>query len=257
MPGVRFSPALWGLLGAAIAMVGVTLALMVALVIYNRRFLRLHHTYADGLLRTQEQERSWVAAEVHDDALQRIAVLLHELDACGRMLPAEATDVRRRVAALRAEMEDLSHALRQMAYRLHPAFLAQVGLPAALRQLAGEVTRSAGIHVQVEAHGVHQAIAEDQALVVYRIAQEALQNLVRHAGAGRARVALTWGERAVELVVEDAGRGFVPDEAGRAGGLGLISMAERARAAGGALSIDSSPGNGTRVSLHLPIKAAA
>lgn len=229
----------------------------VALVVYQRRFLAMHRTYSENLLRAHEEDRAWIAREVHDDALQRIVLLLHELDDMMRRKQATGsdTDIPVRAAGLRAELEDLAAVLRRMAYRLHPSFVDQEGVEPALRRLTTELTRTVGLNVDVKAEWqLPPRLSEDQALVIYRVAQEALMNAARHSGARRARVVLDAPKGIVELRVEDEGAGFEVEPARRAGGLGLISMSERARVAGGSLSITSQPGGGTVIALKLPLQ---
>jgi len=226
----------------------------IALVAYQRRFVSLHRAHAEGLLKAQEHERAWVAQEVHDDALQRIMLLQHELDdwSLGNGKAADAN----RVLALRAELEDLSLVLRRMAYRLHPTFVQEEGLVAMLERLAGDVNRAAGVQVEIRNHvQPYPELTADQALTIYRIAQEALANVVRHAASDRAVVEIAAPDHAIELIIQDFGRGF-DTGAPRQAGLGLMSMTERARSAGGMLSVSSSPGQGTRVQLKLPVSEA-
>lgn len=243
----------WAFLTAGLALAVILLAFGAALVIYQRRFVALHRRHAAGLLRAQEEERAWVARELHDDVLQRIAVLLHEVDrrAAGRgSEPA---------SPLRVELEDLALVVRRVANHLHPAFLDREGLVPALQHLAADTTARSGVTLSVvEQPGAAPLSAEpDQALVAYRIAQEAVANLVRHSGAAAGEVLVRWGAGELELQVTDRGRGFAPDQRWKVGHLGLISMSERARAAGGRLTVTSQPGDGTVVQLWLPCRGPA
>lgn len=237
----------WGYLSAAAALVAILVAFGVAMLATNRSFMRLHRTYADGLVQAQEQERAWVAAEIHDDALQRIMLLLHELDGLQAEIPATAG----RLAAVREELEDLSQSLRQMAYRLHPSIVRQAGLLPALEQLAVDVTRTSPVRIEVRGEVPPAMVSEEQALVAYRIAQEAISNVVRHAGSATASVRVAVRDGAIELEIADRGRGFNVDRR-RSGGLGLIAMVERARGAGGAAEIASVPGAGTTIHARVP-----
>ena len=241
----------WLFLSAGLALVVIVLALGAALVIYQRRFLALHRSYSDNLLTAQEQERASVAREVHDDALQRIMILMQDLDEWSAQ-PAQAAPAPQRFGSLRADLEDLSATLRQMAYRLHPAFHHEEGIVPMLERLASDVDRG-GVQVEVRDRLAQPpALSADQSLAVYRIAQEALSNVVRHAGATRAVIEVAAADHALELTVEDYGAGFDATRP-RRNGLGLTSMAERARVLGGALSVESHPGGGTRVRLRLPV----
>lgn len=243
----------WAFLSAGLALCVILLAFAAALVINQRRFVALHRNHAERLLRAQEEERAWVAREVHDDALQRIAMLVHELDSWGG-----AGALSTQVGALRSELEDLSVVLRRLAYRLHPSHIEQEGIVPALRRLVADLRRSSGVQLEVrEDVAAPCELSGERTLVAYRVAQEALSNLVRHAGVGAGHVRIRTDDRVFALEVADEGRGFVVDSRQSAGGLGLISMAERARAAGGSLTVLSQPGEGTVVRLRLPCRSGA
>jgi two-component system sensor histidine kinase UhpB len=247
--------ALWWIFLAAVLAVGVLVGgLAVAMILAQRRMLALHRAHMRGLLAAQEEERAWVAREVHDDAIQRLAALHHELQALERSQDAAART--RQLGGIVAEVEDLSTALRQLAHRLHPAAIEQAGLVAALEQLAGEVSRASGLRVDLEIARDGARLPPTTALGLFRIAQEALRNVVRHAAASRASIRLAITPDTFELRIEDDGRGFDPD-AVPAGGLGLVSMRERARLAGGKAEIRPLPDGGTVVSARVPRRAVA
>lgn len=215
--------------------------------IHQRRFHGLHRDYASHLLATQDEERAWVAREVHDDALQRLALLRHECDRVAALDPPLPAAQREAVLAIRHELDDLGVLLRGLAHRLHPALLDQGGLCAALTDLAADIERSAGLSVRLVLPENSPALDAAEALAVYRIAQEALRNVVLHAGVTEAHLVLAAGEGGYELEVSDAGRGFETERARPGGGLGLIAMRERAHLAGGKLAVSSRPGSGTVV----------
>jgi len=248
----------WFFIMAALALVVILTAFASALIIYQRRFLRAHRTFADNLLAAHEEERAWVAREVHDDALQRVAMLVHELDEWPNPTGQAAVQINttsERVAALREEIEDLGVMLRRVAHRMHPALIDHAGLVPALQALAVDVSRSSGIRVDVtdesRADGALPP-STDHALLVYRIAQEALRNVVKHAGVAQCNMYVAVSPSSIELRIEDKGKGFVADDTARGKGLGLISMAERARLADGRLEIVSRPGAGTGVRAFIP-----
>ena len=238
----------------ALALVVILTAFASALIVYQRRFLRVHRSFADSLLAAHEEERAWVAREVHDDALQRVAMLVHELDEWPSP-SGQATNTTDRVAALREEIEDLGVMLRRVAHRMHPALIDHAGLVPALQALAVDVSRSSGLRVEVtdESHADGAAApSSEHALLVYRIAQEALRNVVKHAGVSQCQMFIAVCPASIELRVTDQGKGFVADDSARGKGLGLISMAERARLADGRLEIVSRPGGGTGVRALIP-----
>lgn len=249
----------WIYLAAALA-VGVMLAaLAAALFIYQRHNLRLHRTYAKKLLEAHEEERAWVAREVHDDALQRVAMLQHELSEwdSGEFSATAGPDrASVRVDALRSELQDLGVMLRRVAHRLHPAIIDQAGLLPALSQLASDVTRASGITVETEFNDEGRAsqLSRERSLMLYRIVQEGLRNVTKHSGAKRARIAVRATPSDLVVSIQDFGRGFASTDPESSAGLGLISIAERTRLADGRYELWSKPGEGTTVRVSVPFK---
>ena len=242
----------WFFVMVALALVVILTAFASALIVYQRRFLRAHRTFADNLLAAHEEERAWVAREVHDDALQRVAMLVHELDEWPN--GAANGHTQERVAALREEIEDLGVMLRRVAHRMHPALIDHAGLVPALHALAVDVSRASGVRVDVkdESNGEGPVPSRDHALLIYRIAQEALRNVAKHASVQQCEMHIAVLPASIELRVADRGKGFVADDSARGRGLGLTSMAERARLADGKLEVWSNPGNGTTVRALIP-----
>jgi signal transduction histidine kinase len=244
---------LWWIFLATILAVGVLVAALgVAMVIAQRHVVALHRTYAQRLLAAQEAERARVAREVHDDAVQRLAVLRHELQELGRADRGLTDQQSHRLGGIVGEVDDLAVRLRRLAHELHPAVIEQVGLGPGLEQLADEVARTAGLTVHLTLPPAPVALSPDRGLALYRIAQEALRNVIRHAGVREATLSLRATEAAVELEVDDRGRGF--DAAGdrRSTGIGLVGMEERARLLGGTTVIRSRLGGGTTVVARIP-----
>ena len=240
---------------AALTLAVILTAFAAALIIYQRRFLQMHRTFADNLLAAHEEERAWVAREVHDDALQRVAMLVHELDEWPTP-PAASNGTSDRIGALREEIEDLGVMLRRVAHRMHPALIDHAGLVPALHALAVDVSRSSGVRVDVKddstGDGASSPPSTEHALLIYRIAQEALRNVVKHAGVSQCHMYVAVSPASIELRIIDQGKGFVADDSARGRGLGLISMAERARLADGRLEVISHPGAGTGVRALIP-----
>ena len=215
--------------------------------IHQRRYLRLHRDYASQLLATQDKERAWVAREVHDDALQRLVLLRHECERIAGIQPPLPEAQQRALNAISRELDDLGVFLRELAHRLHPALLDQGGLCAALTDLASEVERSGGPAVRLLLPDQAPQVDSAAALAIYRIAQEALRNVAKHAGAAEAHLVLAAVKDGCELEISDGGRGFDTEGPQAGPGLGLVSMRERASLAGGRLTIASRPGMGTVV----------
>jgi two-component system sensor histidine kinase UhpB len=219
------------------------------MVIAQRRVVALHRGFSQRLLAAHEEERARVAREVHDDAVQRLGVVRRELVEfqTGTALSA---DERHRLTGIQGDVEDLTVALRGLAHRLHPSVIDQLGLVAALRQLADEVGR-AGLAVTLGLPAEAPPLRADRALVLFRVAQEGLRNVLRHAGVAEATLRLESRDHAVTMVVEDRGRGFDP-AADHAQGLGLIGMTERAELVGGKAAIHARPGQGTIITVWVP-----
>jgi two-component system sensor histidine kinase UhpB len=154
-------------------------------------------------------------------------------------------------------MKDLSVALRGLAHRLHPALLENGGLHVALKGLCGDIERAFGLRVTAEIPDAPISADPERALAVYRIAQEALRNAATHSGAGEASLVVNRTAGELRLLVSDRGRGFDSRPRRAADGLGLIGMRERAAIAGGTLTVNTRPGEGTTVDLSFPAPAEA
>ncbi len=195
------------------------------------------------LMSSKEEEAARIARELHDDFSQRLALLTIRIEMLGPLAPADILELVTLSKGLSSDLHRLSHSL-------HPAKLEQLGLVAALRSLAREVGAGGGLRVDFAGDEVPGRLADGLALALYRIAQEALRNAASHSGAAHASLTLAASETEILLEVADRGAGFDP---GRSrGGLGLLSMAERARAIGGSLEVVSAPDRGTQVRARVP-----
>jgi two-component system sensor histidine kinase UhpB len=196
-------------------------------------------------LRAQEQERTRVARDLHDEVNQSLTGLLLRLEAVREEAPPELEPELARTKAL---ANQAMRELLSLARQLRPTALDDLGLIAAI---AGQVDQIAqgGIETALTEEGDFSDLGNDVQLVIYRVAQEALSNAARHSGAARVEVALRRSERGVELTVSDNGRGFAFEES--EGGLGIAGMRERALLVGGELTIESRPGEGTKVRLRI------
>jgi PAS domain S-box-containing protein len=207
---------------------------------------------AGRLIAAQEAERTRIAREIHDDVNQELAALAIALSAVRRRLPAGADDVRAELARLQWHTVELSNDLRQLSHELHPGVLKHAGLVAALRGHCAEFRGQHPVEVTFEATGELDGVPADVALCLYRVAQEALRNVGRHAAALRATVILARTDDGLELTVADDGRGFDRTATRRAGGLGLLSLDERVRLVGGSVRIDTEPRRGTTLRVRVP-----
>lgn len=221
----------------------------------RERVTRQIQDLAGRLIHAQENERHRLARELHDDFSQRLALLSVELELLGGESGRRSANETPQVEQLAAQVKELSSDVHRMAYALHPAKLDQLGLVAAARGLCREVTQQSGLRIDFAPGEVPRELHPDVALCFYRVLQESLGNIVRHGGTGAAaRVELRVAGERVCLTVSDTGSGFDLAAAHRAGRLGLSSMEERARLVGGTLTIESSPGKGTRVEVCAPAR---
>jgi signal transduction histidine kinase len=209
---------------------------------------------AGRLITAQEAERSCIARELHDDVNQELAALSISLSGLKRRLPSEAAEAQQEVIRLQQQTIALSKTIRHLSHELHPGALQHAGLVAALRGDCTTFGSQHGIDVTFHADADLEGIPADVALCLYRVAQEALRNMVRHAGARRAEVALTRSDDVLELRVADDGQGFDLTEARRHGGLGLISIDERVRLVQGGLQIVTEPRRGTELRVRVPLR---
>jgi two-component system sensor histidine kinase UhpB len=200
------------------------------------------------VLRAQEEERRRVARDLHDEVNQALTAILLRLEALAHDVPA---DQREDVAQLKRLTTQAMDELLNLARQLRPTALDDHGLVTAIEaQVRGFGDRT-GIEARLQTEGDPAALDEERQTVIYRIAQEALANAGRHAGASRVEVSLSAAGQGAHLRVADDGAGFDP-VAARPEGLGLEGMAERAKLVGGELDLRSAPGAGTEVTLRLP-----
>ena len=170
---------------------------------------------------------------------------------------AEATESQQEVVRLQQQTIALSEAIRHLSHELHPGVLQHAGLIAALQGDCAEFGSQHGIEVTFRADAGLEEIPADVALCLYRVAQEALHNMSRHAGARRAEVTLIRSDDILELRVADDGQGFDLAAARRRGGLGLISIDERVRLVQGRVRIVTEPRRGTELQVQVPRRACA
>ncbi len=217
------------------------------------------HVVAEGTRRSieaSERERGRWARELHDETLQEMGALKLVLAAARRSSDVEALH-----STLDQSVDQLSEAidqLRSLITDLRPAALDQLGAGPALEALVGRVERQSGLRIALESDLAYEAgratarhVPEVES-TIYRVVQEALTNVVKHAGATRADVRVLEDDEGVDIVVRDDGRGFEPDVARSADGFGLLGMRERIALVGGTVEVTSAPGDGTEVRARIP-----
>ena len=215
---------------------------------------------ARRLLQVQEGERRSLARELHDVVGQELTALSLNLTVIGAALPPEVgPSVRERLEDSMELLEGTTRNLRNVLVSLRPPGLDELGLLAALRDHAGQAARRAGLALDIEGAEPQPRLSPEDAMALFRIAQEALNNSIKHANAVRVTMRLQQSAGVVTLLVADDGRGFDMARKAAAGpyGMGTTTMRERAAAMGAMLRIRSAPGEGTRVEVELPRTAGA
>jgi signal transduction histidine kinase len=204
------------------------------------------------LIRAHEEERAMLARELHDDVTQRLAVLAIDVGrAESAALGGPHAEAMRSV---REGLTRLSEDVHSLAYQLHPSVLAELGLVDALRTECERIERKGQFALSVDLATPPVAVPKHAALCLFRVAQEALNNVTRHAGARTASVSLRAMDGGVLLAVRDDGVGFDPAVPRGGGSLGLASMRERVRLVNGTLEIASAPGQGTEIVVWVPLE---
>jgi PAS domain S-box-containing protein len=208
---------------------------------------------AGRLIAAQEAERTRIARELHDDISQQLAALSIGLSRISHHI-AGPSELQQDLATLQEQALQLGEAIRDLSHELHPGILQHAGLVPALKAHSAEFRGQHGIELNLDLDECCDGIPHDVSLCLYRVAQEALHNAAHHASARQIWVSLTRSHSGVELVVTDDGEGFDVEAARGAGGIGLISLEERARLVQGRLSINTKPQFGTEVRVQIPLQ---
>ncbi len=209
------------------------------------------------LLTAQERERQRIAHDLHDDFTQRLAALAVDVGSLERLCSSDVV-LLPRWRSIRESAVQLTDDMHNFAYRLHPSTLEHLGLEAALRDHITEFTQRTGVEVQYVVRNVPGSIRIEHATCLYRVTQESLQNVFKHAGASRVMVRMSGTFRGVGVCIYDNGKGFVSEPTGLpVRGLGLVSMEERVRLLKGTFRLRTRPGEGTEVHAWVPVGEAA
>jgi signal transduction histidine kinase len=204
-------------------------------------------------LAAQEGERRRIARELHDGLNQELALMSINLGILHRQIPGESTEQVALISSLRERMEFLSDGLRKITHRLHPAAIEHLGLIAAVRNHCEEFSQTTQIPVTFAV--VHALkFPPSLAVCLYRIVQEALLNVAKHANATKACVKIARAPGGILLSIADNGCGFKFDDAHGYEGLGLVSIRERVQAVQGQLIMSSAPGKGMRIEVYVPVR---
>ena len=227
---------------------------------FRRRSLeraRLQDEFSRGLIEAQESERARIAGELHDDVGQDLIVLKSRIDLCRRHTASntEAESLRQ----LSESAADVLHKMRGLSHQLRPLHLDHLGLSTCVSSLVKEVAEASQLKFEVEADDLEGKLSPECEVAVYRMLQESLNNVVKHAQASSVKVELHRQERSMTLTIQDDGRGFHPEKpkpGGRHIGHGLHAMKERCSLVGGCMMVDSTPGAGTLILIEVPFSKA-
>lgn len=217
--------------------------------------------YIAAVTLAQEEERKRLARELHDETVQALIALGQRIEMAQKALDKDPERTRQRLAELSALAHATQQEVRRFSRALRPLYLEDLGFVPALEMLAQEVEQQSGLSVSVRIEGAVRRLALDLELTAYRIAQEGLNNVVRHAQAKTACLNVTFAEAELILRLQDDGRGFEPPlnpaELAHTGHFGLMGIRERALLFGGRLEVRSKPGEGTTLEVFLPLPATS
>jgi PAS domain S-box-containing protein len=211
-----------------------------------------YRNLAGQLLTAQEAERKRLARELHDDLSQRLAGLAMEAEMLEQQMPPKGAGAVK-LKEIKDKLVAVSIDVHSMSRQLHPSILDDLGLPDAIASECARSQRQDSLAVDFRAENMTKEIPADVAVCLYRIAQEGLRNISRHAGATEVAISLVGENDTIFLTIKDNGRGFDPDRVTGKHGLGLDSMEERAYLIGGDFSIESQPGQGAVIKVVAPL----
>ncbi len=206
------------------------------------------------LTEASEEERRRIALDLHDHCDQTLVALQRTVE----LVQAQVIDTSEEAAALCQEIDELlgrlNHDVRAVSSALHPPQLEELGVNAALRQYVRQLQgHNVGISIEFIEKGSPYPVSKQKGIAIYRIVQEAVKNALEHAEPGLVRVYLEYAPASVSISIVDDGRGFDARKAALSGGVGLVSMRERARALGGRLVVHSEPGRGTSLRVNFKL----
>jgi len=210
-------------------------------------------TMSQKLIDAQEQERTRIARELHDDIEQRLAFLAVTLGRLKQYSHASGTELRQGIGEASKQVEDLVSDVQVLSHQLHSSKLEYLGLGPAAASLCQEISDRQGVKIDFHSENLPDDLPKDISLCLFRVLQEALQNAIKHSGSQAVQVSLVCGLGGIEVNVQDSGSGFDPAAAMRGRGIGLTSMKERLKLVNGRLLIDSKPQRGTTIQARVPL----
>jgi PAS domain S-box-containing protein len=208
---------------------------------------------AGRLINAEEEERKRISRELHDDLSQKLALLAFDTGSLALTPASTADQMKEQLRNLQVRVVQLSEDVRQLSHQLHPSILEDLGLTAALRELCEEFSAREGIAAAFEQEAMPKALPVEVASCLYRVAQEALHNVSKHARASQVRLKVGGSPEGIHLSIQDTGIGFDSEADQSSHGLGIVSMKERVGLVQGVFSIQSQPGWGTEVRVFVPL----
>jgi PAS domain S-box-containing protein len=205
------------------------------------------------LIAAQENERTRIARDLHDDIGQRLAMLSVTLEQTKQATPDSANEVRSRMDEIRRQILDISASVQALSHQLHSSKLRHLGVVNAMRGFCTELSEQQKVEIDFGFTDIPETVSQEISLCLFRVLQEALHNAVKHSRARHFEVALRGTSNALHLTIHDSGVGFDPEGAMKGRGLGLTSMQERLKLVDGELSIDSQPMCGTTIHARVPL----
>jgi signal transduction histidine kinase len=215
-----------------------------------------YRVLAGKLLSAQEAERRVLAREMHDDLTQRLAVLAIDAGKLEMQIESTPGPIRDKLREMKEGMVKLSADVHAISRQLHPSILDDLGLVDAIKSECDNFTQREGIVVTYRPKGIPPTVPRDIAVCIYRIIQEGLRNIAKHAQASKAQISLVDKDDSIHLSIKDTGIGFDPTQVKKKTGLGLASMEERVRLIQGDFSIQSKRGQGTVIRVRAPLSGA-
>jgi signal transduction histidine kinase len=203
------------------------------------------------LIEAQEEERTWIARELHDDIVQRVALVAIELERCDQHAPDVPPGVHDQILQARQRLSELAKDIQSLSHRLHASKLEYLGLIGAAKSFCQELSEQRNVRVEFKHSDIPAAVPKEISFCLFRVLQEALQNAAKHSGAQDFAVEMNGTQDGIRLSVTDSGIGFDWQDAINRRGIGVISMRERLRLVNGELSIQSEAGRGTTVRAHV------
>jgi len=208
------------------------------------------------LTEAQEQERTRIARDLHDDINQRLGMLAIQVEELRRNPPDSVTELSHQLAEIGEGINEVSMGVQSISHQLHSPQLEYLGVVAAMKSFCREFGARQKVEIDFKSDEISQLVSHEVSLCLFRILQEGLHNAAKHSGVHHFRVRLNSSSNELHLTVSDRGAGFDAESTMNKGGLGLISMRERVRLVSGTIVVESKPMGGTTIHVRVPFESA-